>query len=220
MKQRIGWLKERFTAEQWNVLGYFAIFLLTAPIVDWNYHIGLLVNVGCCALLLAVIVYREKPLNWTKRAVYQGLLWGLMLVAVEVAILAISFGLSGHRDSYTNQNSLIIMWIVKHYSYYLIYVILIAPPLEEIVFRHSLFKIIQKWLLSYSVYIKPRWSWWFSTILVGVCFALMHSTTQVGVSYVLLSIALQAIYHRYHNLTVNTIAHVIFNLAAVGMLLG
>ena len=198
---------------------YFIIYFLAAGL---ELPLGKLANylLGISYTLLLIIfglLNRKKlfsKLSW--KDFFVGLILGLAILLAELLILFI-FMVINHVHI-GSLNTINIMALVKKQPVFMVYVILIAPLLEELVFRQALFVMFYNGIDKViSNKIKPRVIWWLSALLVGLVFGMVHGDSTI-LPYLLISIYLQGIYHRYKDIRVGMISHFIFNLLTVLLL--
>lgn len=201
------------------VICYFIIYFLAAGL---ELPLGKLANylLGISYTLLLIIfglLNRKKlfsKLSW--KNFFVGLILGLAILLAELLILFIFMVINHvHIGSLNTAN---VMELVKRQPVFIVYVVVIAPLLEELVFRQALFVMLYNGINKViSAKIKPRLIWWLSALLVGIVFGMVHGDNTV-LPYLLISLYLQGIYHRYKDIRVGMISHFIFNLLTVLLL--
>ena len=105
--------------------------------------------------------------------------------------------------------------LMHHYWYMPLYVLFIAPCLEELTFRSSLYSVISRMLAAvvHDQLIKTIVSY----IIVGLAFALIHADNLLGI-YAIFSWLLQWITNRY-GLKYAVITHISVNTLSLGLTL-
>ncbi|MDN2452726.1 type II CAAX endopeptidase family protein [Lactobacillus sp. UCMA15818] len=104
-----------------------------------------------------------------------------------------------------SENTSQIMTIIAHYPYYLIYVIVAAPVMEEFIFRKVFFG-------NLSTFINPMGAALFSSILFSIAHADGHYLT-----YACLGLVLSFVYYKAHNIKAPIITHILMNLLVVAL---
>ncbi|EJF00174.1 CPBP family intramembrane glutamic endopeptidase [Liquorilactobacillus mali] len=124
----------------------------------------------------------------------------LVFVIQKVTMLAEIYLL---HQSAVSENTSQIMTIIAHYPYYLIYVIVAAPVMEEFIFRKVFFG-------NLSTFINPMGAALFSSVLFSIAHADEHYLT-----YACLGLVLSFIYYKAHDIKAPIIAHILMNLFVV-----
>ena len=138
---------------------------------------------------------------------------GLLPLMVELMFLLIVMQFNNHIIG--NSNTSLIVKLLQKNIIYVAYVVIIAPVLEEIVFRKSFFHRVDAWLASWVDNSKLRVG--ISAFIVATVFAQMHGAS-IGIIYILLSLYFQFIYLHFSNLEMNIIAHITFNTSTLGLM--
>ncbi|KRL06629.1 CAAX family protease [Liquorilactobacillus hordei DSM 19519] len=126
----------------------------------------------------------------------------LALIIQKVSMFAEVYLL---HQSAVSENTSQIMTIVSHYPYYLIYVTIAAPVMEEFIFRKVFFGNI-------ATFINPISAVLISSILFSIAHADGHYLT-----YACLGIVLSFIYYKAHDIKAPIITHILMNLLIVAL---
>lgn len=170
---------------------------------------------GSFTLLLIFYLLWLRPkihrLSWKNFVKAIGL--GVLPLIVELIFLLIVMQFNNHLIG--NSNTSLIVKLLQKNTIYIAYVVIIAPILEEIVFRKSFFHRIDAWLASWVD--NSKWRVGISAFIVATVFAQMHGAS-IGIIYILLSLYFQFIYLHFSNLEMNIIAHITFNTSTLGLM--
>lgn len=148
----------------------------------------------------------------------KAVLWGLTAVLIEIiAIIAV---ILLTKVSVPSANTSRIFNLIVHNPIFIIYTILIAPILEELVFRYAFFNLAKGVYekLNKSVDRNTKLEWVFCALVTAFIFAGLHADNTVW-EYVLISILLQWLLHHYKDIRINMITHITFNLITILLLL-
>lgn len=208
------WLKgQSLKFNEWVIIfGYVLIWLYAGTVtgIEGSYLLA-----GSFTLLLISYLLWLRPkisrLSWKKFVEALGL--GLLPLMVELIFLLIVIQFNNHIIG--NSNTSLIVKLLQKNIIYVAYVVIIAPILEEIVFRKSFFHRIDAWLASWVD--NSKWRVGISAFIVATVFAQMHGAS-IGIIYILLSLYFQFIYLHFSNLEMNIIAHIAFNTSTLGLM--
>ena len=208
------WLKgQNPKFNEWVIiLSYVLIWLYAGTITGIK---GSYLLAGSFTLLLIFYLLWLRPkihrLSWKNFVKAIGL--GVLPLIVELIFLLIVMQFNNHLIG--NSNTSLIVKLLQKNTIYIAYVVIIAPILEEIVFRKSFFHRIDAWLASWVD--NSKWRVGISAFIVATVFAQMHGAS-IGIIYILLSLYFQFIYLHFSNLEMNIIAHITFNTSTLGLL--
>ncbi|MCU4692805.1 CPBP family intramembrane glutamic endopeptidase [Limosilactobacillus reuteri] len=198
---------------EWVIIfGYVLIWLYAGIVtgIEGSYLLA-----GSFTLLLISYLLWLRPkirrLSWKNFVEALGL--GLLPLMVELIFLLIVIQFNNHIIG--NSNTSLIIKLLQKNIIYVAYVVIIAPILEEIVFRKSFFHRVDAWLASWVDNSKLRVG--ISAFIVATVFAQMHGAS-IGIIYILLSLYFQFIYLHFSNLEMNIIAHITFNTSTLGLM--
>lgn len=113
-----------------------------------------------------------------------------------------------------SSNTGLILQMMRKQWLYTVYIVLVAPLLEEIVFRQCLYRRIDTWMTKHWPGMLPKAQFIVAALVVALFFAAMHGDTSLW-EYVLISLVLQGLYQRYGDLRVSMAAHLVFNLTTL-----
>ncbi|KRM90429.1 CAAX family protease [Liquorilactobacillus cacaonum DSM 21116] len=147
----------------------------------------------------------ENYIELGNKSLKKSLLYGIFGVALvfvvqELTLLVDTYLL--HQSTFS-ENTNQILTILTHYPYYLLYVIIAAPIMEEFIFRKVFFG-------NLSTIIKPGGAAIFSSILFSVAHADGHYLT-----YSCLGLTLSYIYYKSHDIKAPIITHSLMNLIII-----
>ncbi|MCC4486043.1 CPBP family intramembrane glutamic endopeptidase [Limosilactobacillus reuteri] len=208
------WLKgQNPKFNEWVIiLSYVLIWLYAGTITGIK---GSYLLAGSFTLLLIFYLLWLRPkihrLSWKNFVKAIGL--GVLPLIVELIFLLIVMQFNNHLIG--NSNTSLIVKLLQKNTIYIAYVVIIAPILEEIVFRKSFFHRIDAWLASWVD--NSKWRVGISAFIVATVFAQMHGAS-IGIIYILLSLYFQFIYLHFSNLEMNIIAHITFNTSTLGLM--
>lgn len=204
------WLKgQSLKFNEWVIIfGYVLIWLYAGTVTGIK---GSYMLAGSFTLLLIFYLLWLRPkirwLSWKSFVEAIGL--GLLPLMVVLIVMRFNNHIIG------NSNTSLIVKLLQKNIIYVAYVVIIAPILEEIVFRKSFFHRIDAWLASWVDNSKLRVG--ISAFIVATVFAQMHGAS-IGIIYILLSLYFQFIYLNFSNLEMNIIAHITFNTSTLGLM--
>lgn len=208
------WLKgQNPKFNEWVIiLSYVLIWLYAGTITGIK---GSYLLAGSFTLLLIFYLLWLRPkihrLSWKNFVKAIGL--GVLPLIVELIFLLIVMQFNNHLIG--NSNTSLIVKLLQKNTIYIAYVVIIAPILEEIVFRKSFFHRIDAWLASWVD--NSKWRVGISAFIVATVFAQIHGAS-IGIIYILLSLYFQFIYLHFSNLEMNIIAHITFNTSTLGLM--
>ncbi len=98
---------------------------------------------------------------------------------------------------------------VAHVVALVVFVVVIAPLTEEVLFRGIIQGVLRRWLGG-----------WPASLLTAVLFAAVHTNAHAAVPLFVLGLILSRIYERHRSLVVPIAAHAAFNaISAIALLL-
>lgn len=157
-----------------------------------------------------LIIYQERKrfniLTFTDRnmMILKGIGWSLALLTVEIILLASIVSIS-RNNMVSNQHTDILVDLIKQQKWYLCYLALVAPILEEMVFRESLYELLKG---------KNRITAMFATIIVAALFSVIHQD-KAWLGYFLVSLFLQWEYVHYQDIRYSMITHGVLNTVSL-----
>lgn len=145
-------------------------------------------------------IIEDKKIDWQKFVT-----WTLISA---IGAIVIQFGLTFIEQvffhlSTSSQNTLALLATAKGYPYYLIYIVLCASIMEEIVFRRVFFANL---IRPTNVYL--------AAIIASVLFAFLHQDSRFLI-YLLMSIWFCFVYYRSKNIYVSATSHIIMNAVVI-----
>jgi len=105
----------------------------------------------------------------------------------------------------SNQHTDILVDLIKQQKWYLCYLALVAPILEELVFRESLYELLKG---------KNRITAIFAAIIVALLFSVIHQD-KAWLGYFLVSLFLQWEYVHYQDIRYSMITHGVLNAVSL-----
>jgi len=186
-----------FVLQYFNFLSYNHKSL----ILIYGYQVTLLIGI-----IIALKFWKIK-LNFKKELPNQKVIILVLFLAISTFLIAtvldvipfIKNLINGKLQLYT------LSWeSIKNLNYfYLFSGVILAPILEEIIYRGIIFKILKEY---YSLYL--------SIIISSVFFSVMHSDVNGLIYYFFIGVILAYIYHCTKSLVLNIIFHFLINLMA------
>lgn len=227
-KSKIGLTSPK--TDKLTFLSYLVMWLLIGVVPfgnnDWSYFVLSI----CYAFLLFFIMYLRfkdsdrlsklgtkivnKSLSIKNH--FKVLLYAVLAIIVEMGFMLTLTALSQTKLE-SNNTGLILKLFAKQPAY-LLYVCMIAPFLEELVFRQSLYRIITRWLEKHMDPSKKRVLVMIASLVVAMIFAVFHNDTTL-VMYMLMSLYLQWIYTKERDIRVNMLVHAWINSLTFGLML-
>ncbi|AKP66939.1 CPBP family intramembrane glutamic endopeptidase [Companilactobacillus ginsenosidimutans] len=104
-----------------------------------------------------------------------------------------------------SQNTATLLTTAKGYPYYLVYMLICAPIMEEIIFRRVFFANL----------IKPTNIYW-ATAISSLLFAMMHQDTRFLI-YLIMGAWFCFVYYRSKNIYVSAASHILMNAIVFGL---
>lgn len=142
----------------------------------------------------------------------KGIGWGLFAWG---AVLLVMLGIKAlANNTVGSSNTGFILHMMRKQWLYTVYIVLVAPLLEEIVFRQCLYRRIDTWMTKHWPGMLPKAQFIVAALVVALFFAAMHGDTSLW-EYALISLVLQGLYQRYGDLRVSMAAHLVFNLTTL-----
>lgn len=207
-------------SDGFTVISYFLCLLLATSLVPVvGSKVALVQELLLLGLLLVLIFLHRSTLlrKIDKKLVIKGFLWGLASLLVE-GLIIISIILIT-KVSIPSQNTSGVVTAIKKYPLFIAYTILIAPMVEELVFRDSFFTICSKYLARLlKGKNKTVWINALAALITAFIFAGLHADNAVW-EYVLVSLFFQWLFYHYKDIRVSMIAHITFNLSTLSLLL-
>lgn len=214
--------KSRMTQRQYDwlvVINYLSIFFVCSGLALPLGKVVSYIMSAAYTFLLIILGYTNRKKLFTKiswKAAGMGVIWGLIGVGIEIGSILLLLML--HHVSIRSLNTTNILNMVKQLPVFIIYVILIAPLLEELVFRQAMYERIKSWLDRHAASLNSKVRFLAAAVCVGFIFAMVHSDSTVF-EYIMISVLLQVIYHHYKDIRVSMITHLVFNLSTIFLLL-
>ena len=197
-------------SDGFTVLSYFFCLLLATSLISVvKNKVAIVQELLLLGLLLLLFFLHRDTLlrKMNKVLVIKSVLWGLgsLLMITKVSM--------------PSQNTSGGIAAIKEYPLFIIYTILIAPMVEELVFRDAFFTISKKYL---ALFLKGKrkntWITIFAALITAFIFAGLHADNSVW-EYVLISLFFQWLFCRYKDIRVCMIAHIVFNTSTIALLL-
>lgn len=195
------------------VISYYLIWLGSSLLAGKTAYLSSYTMAGLDTIMLIAIFWRSKEL---KRPIdinlLKGIGWGLVAWgAVLLAMLSIK---ALTNNTVGSSNTGLILHMMRKQWLYTVYIVLVAPLLEEIVFRQCLYRRIDTWMTKHWPGMLPKAQFIAAALVVALFFAAMHGDTSLW-EYALISLLLQGLYQRYGDLRVSMAAHLFFNLTTL-----
>lgn len=196
------------------VISYYLIWLGSSLLAGKTAYLSSYTMAGLDTIMLIAIFWRSKEL---KRPIdinhlLKGIGWGLVAWgAVLLAMLSIK---ALTNNTVGSSNTGLILHMMRKQWLYTVYIVLVAPLLEEIVFRQCLYRRIDTWMTKHWPGMLPKAQFIAAALVVALFFAAMHGDTSLW-EYALISLLLQGLYQRYGDLRVSMVAHLVFNLTTL-----
>ncbi|WP_414152226.1 CPBP family intramembrane glutamic endopeptidase [Limosilactobacillus reuteri] len=211
-----------FKSDGFTVIGYFFCLLMATCVAMDIPKIAALFQELILLILLIFLLILHKSLIKKKisaKLICKSILWGLSAILIE--LIVISGVMLITKVSLPSVNTSRIFEIILRNPIFIVYTVLIAPMLEEIVFRYSFFNLTEK---VYSKLIKGKYikfnsklSWIVCALVTAIIFAGLHADNVVW-EYIVISLFFQWLLLRYKDLRVSIIAHITFNLVTLLLL--
>ena len=214
--------KERVLAllrgDGFTVFAYFLSLIIASALLPVLGTKIALVQEGLLALLMVLLFLLHRDTLWTKlsgKLVIKSVLYGLLAVLIELVLIIITVLIT--KVSIQSHNTSAVFSMIKGFPVFALYTVVIAPIVEELVFRQSFFNLCQfiNWRIIKSSSKRARI---ISAFVTAIIFASLHADIEVW-EYVLISLFLQWLLHHYKDIRVCMIAHGIFNLSTLLLLM-
>lgn len=195
------------------VVSYYLIWLGSSLLAGKTAYLSSYTMAGLDAIMLIAIFWRSKEL---KRPIdvnlLKGIGWGLVAWG---AVLLVMLGIKVlTNNTVGSSNTGLILHMMHKQWLYTVYIVIVAPLLEEIVFRQCLYRRIDTWMTKHWPGMLPKAQFIVAALVVALFFAAMHGDTSLW-EYALISLVLQGLYQRYSDLHVSMAAHLVFNLTTL-----
>lgn len=195
------------------VISYYLIWLGSSLLAGKTAYLSSYTMAGLDTIMLIAIFWRSKGL---KRPIdvnlLKGIGWGLVAWG---AVLLVMLGIKAlTNNTVGSSNTGLILHMMHKQWLYTVYIVIVAPLLEEIVFRQCLYRRIDTWMTKHWPGMLPKAQFIAAALVVALFFAAMHGDTSLW-EYVLISLVLQGLYQRYGDLRVSMAAHLAFNLTTL-----
>lgn len=195
------------------VVSYYLIWLGSSLLTGKTAYLSSYTMAGLDAIMLIAIFWRSKEL---KRPIdvnlLKGIGWGLVAWG---AVLLVMLGIKVlTNNTVGSSNTGLILHMMHKQWLYTVYIVIVAPLLEEIVFRQCLYRRIDTWMTKHWPGMLPKAQFIVAALVVALFFAAMHGDTSLW-EYALISLVLQGLYQRYGDLRVGMAAHLVFNLTTL-----
>lgn len=192
------------------VISYYLIWLGSSLLAGKTAYLSSYTMAGLDTIMLIAIFWCSKEL---KRPIdinlLKGIGWGLIAWG---AVLLVMLGIKAlTNNTVGSSNTGLILQMMRKQWLYTVYIVLVAPLLEEIVFRQCLYRRIDTWMTKHWPGMLPKAQFIAAALVVALFFAAMHGDTSLW-EYALISLVLQGLYQRYGDLRVSMAAHLVFNL--------
>ena len=195
------------------VISYYLIWLGSSLLAGKTAYLSSYTMAGLDTIMLIAIFWRSKEL---KRPIdinlLKGIGWGLVAWG---AVLLVMLGIKAlTNNTVGSSNTGLILHMMHKQWLYTVYIVIVAPLLEEIVFRQCLYRRIDTWMTKHWPGMLHKAQFIAAALVVALFFAAMHGDTSLW-EYVLISLVLQGLYQRYGDLRVSMVAHLVFNLTTL-----
>lgn len=194
------------------IVGYVIVWLLTG-LTSYSLVPYLFLGLLLILLLDCKALLKTWFLQLTRIQVLKGV--GFALLALIIEVLGFWLAVMSNIPVKSTENNNALVQEVLKYPIYIAYIALIAPILEELVFRYALFNRINNWIYKGKFSIKTGVI--LSIVLTSVLFSLVHGTLELP--YILMGIYLQWIYLKNDNVLVNMFTHIVINSATLILIL-
>ena len=173
------------------VISYYLIWLGSSLLAGKTAYFSSYTMAGLDTIMLIAIFWRSKEL---KRPIdinlLKGIGWGLVAWgAVLLAMLSIK---ALTNNTVGSSNTGLILHMMRKQWLYTVYIVLVAPLLEEIVFRQCLYRRIDTWMTKHWPGMLPKTQFIAAALVVALFFAAMHGDTSLW-EYALISLVLQGL---------------------------
>lgn len=155
----------------------------------------------------------SRPLKFRKWAKSLG--YAFLFFKAEALTIILLTLLSG--ASFRSGNTITLLHLIKQQPLYYLYVLLVAPCLEELVFRQSIFWGLWHWFNSHTR-LENKAVVLIVTMIVAWLFAMVHGDGN-NPEYFIVGCYLQWIYWREHDLRMAMLTHAGINLMTLGIML-
>ncbi|MQS52920.1 CPBP family intramembrane glutamic endopeptidase [Companilactobacillus mishanensis] len=145
----------------------------------------------------------ELPKFNAKKFVTWVLIGAIGAILIQIGLTFVEQGLL--HIATNSQNTASMLTQIKGYPYYMLYVLICAPIMEEIVFRRIFFADL----------IRPT-NIYLAIIISSVLFAFMHQDTRF-VIYLLMGAWFCFVYYKSKNIYASATSHIIMNLVVFGL---
>ncbi len=207
-----------FKSDGFTVIGYFFCLLMATCVAMDIPKIAALFQELILLILLIFLLILHKSLIKKKisaKLICKSILWGLSAILIE--LIVISGAMLITKVSLPSVNTSRIFEIILRNPIFIVYTVLIAPMLEEIVFRYSFFNLTEKVYNKLIKWNNSKLRWIICALETAIIFAGLHGDNVVW-EYIVISLFFQWLLLRYKDLRVSIITHITFNLVTLLLL--
>ncbi|MDO4814083.1 MAG: type II CAAX endopeptidase family protein [Gemella sp.] len=202
------------------LMPYLTLKLINVTSIEHRYYVLLFWQI--IAITIMSIVIRNTRLNTVEntakrysflKAIGAGISFFFIMMLIQMVlsiILQILASIYGFNP--ISQNTQDISTAMKKAPILILYVVLFAPILEELVFRKAIFGYLYDIIDTSKEWIR----FILAGILSGLAFAIPHDgISPIAVVYVVMSLVFAYLYRKTSNIVAPITAHVLMNLAVV-----
>ncbi|KRL04852.1 CPBP family intramembrane glutamic endopeptidase [Liquorilactobacillus oeni] len=201
-----------------NSLGLLSIytFVMVIPGIIFSffknntflfYSTALLGFLGIVAMFILnnKFVYKNRFENQKKKSALTCFLWGIAGTAIVLLLqrLTLFFEISFLFQTPDSQNTAQALAIIRNYPFYLVYLLIAAPIMEEFIFRKVLFG-------NLSTFINPLGAALIASMLFSIAHADGHFLT-----YAVIGLAFCCLYAKTGRLLTSMTAHILMNTVII-----
>lgn len=198
----------------WILLSTVILEKTTVMVLSFGFLSLILMRIRFLTLEKNGLTVSTKAL--TKDQLKKIFLFTFSAILVEAAMLAGLMALNSSNSGGSANTRLVISELSKSPEIAL-YVVIIAPCLEELVFRQSMFNGFMRGLDRTMKGSQRRIKQLLAALLVALVFAAIHGDSS-SLMYVLMSLYLQAIYLREKDIRLNMVVHGALNAFSLAII--
>lgn len=211
MPRRYWWVIITYILAQFSVLAFAPILFLFFPLTEIEAIIYWNIFSFIIALFITLkLMQRDltKPLPKSAANLRGVIVWSIIgfFLAILSQLIAVNIEVNLFGIEAGSENTAIIMEISRQFPLFLIIPVIIAPVLEELIFRKIIFGALHK-----------RMNFFFAALLSSIIFGIIHQEPEHILIYSSMGFVFAYLYVRTKRIIVPIIVHTAMNSASVAV---
>jgi len=211
LPRRYWWVIITYILAQFSVLAFAPILFLFFPLTEIEAIIYWNIFSFIIALFITLkLMQRDltKPLPKSAANLRGVIVWSIIgfFLAILSQLIAVNIEVNLFGIEAGSENTAIIMEISRQFPLFLIIPVIIAPVLEELIFRKIIFGTLHK-----------RMNFFFAALLSSIIFGIIHQEPEHILIYSSMGFVFAYLYVRTKRIIVPIIVHTAMNSASVAV---